>query len=320
MRRVALVTLGVCAAIAACSTFGGGDDNGTPAPDAAPDVAPPPPPPPPQPASPPPSDGGVDAAVCDTKAQFNKPVPVGGVNNGVAYGARLSQDEQTIFYATGTPARLMVARRSDPKLPAFTGNQPVNGTNGGPGRGEEFPAPTPDGTLLYYDVVPTDGTPGDLYVSTLLPDGGTAGETFVDAGIVGAAKRFTFATSTTLWFARGILSASDIFFAERASTSVSPATVVNELVTGVEDSAPVPTEDLLTLYFKSARTDLGGPGGDDIFVATRAKTTDKWGQLRNMTEINSAASDFPTWISPDGCRLYLSSNKTGSFQIYVASR
>jgi hypothetical protein len=39
-------------------------------------------------------------------------------------------------------------------------------------------------------------------------------------------------------------------------------------------------------------------------MARRASRSDAWGTPVNVRELNTPGEDFPTWASPDGCRLY----------------
>lgn len=73
-----------------------------------------------------------------------------------------------------------------------------------------------------------------------------------------------------------------------------------ELNTSFLEGCPVQSPDGLSLYMASNRP--GGKGGLDIWVATRTRTTDAWGEPLNLPEpINSAADDFcPTPLHGDG--------------------
>lgn len=82
------------------------------------------------------------------------------------------------------------------------------------------------------------------------------------------------------------------------------------------------TADQLVMYFASNRTDTGTQGGFDVFVATRATTSLPFGAPRVVAEVSSSANDFPDWISADRCRLYFTSNRTGTGgdDVYVATK
>ena len=87
------------------------------------------------------------------------------------------------------------------------------------------------------------------------------------------------------------------------------------------DELPVVTDDELTVYFGSDRP--GGNGGLDIRVAHRTTTADGFGVPTLDATLSSASNDYPLWISADGCRFLLSSNRpggVGGIDIYMATR
>ncbi len=73
--------------------------------------------------------------------------------------------------------------------------------------------------------------------------------------------------------------------------------------------------DELTVYFFSNRL-----GGYDIFTATRTDRSAAFGTAQTIPSLNTAAyDDFPS-PTADGLTMYLETNRTGSYQIFVASR
>ena len=71
------------------------------------------------------------------------------------------------------------------------------------------------------------------------------------------------------------------------------------------------------MYFTSGRT---GSMAQDVWTATRATTSTMFGTPVVVSEVSSVANDTPRWLSPDGCRLYISSDRSGSPRILVSSR
>ncbi|MEO8840338.1 MAG: hypothetical protein ABI591_32900 [Kofleriaceae bacterium] len=68
-------------------------------------------------------------------------------------------------------------------------------------------------------------------------------------------------------------------------------------------------------------SDRNAAAGDyDIFVARRGSTAEPFGPATTVTEVNSPSLDTPNWISPDGCRLYLSSSRDDASNVYVATK
>lgn len=86
----------------------------------------------------------------------------------------------------------------------------------------------------------------------------------------------------------------------------------------VNEQAPVVTPDELTIFF--ARTQGGAV---DIWTATRKATSDAFGAERRVAELSNGAYQAPSWVSPDGCRLYVFARRAdgvGGDDIWVASR
>jgi hypothetical protein len=78
-----------------------------------------------------------------------------------------------------------------------------------------------------------------------------------------------------------------------------------DLNTDFLDGCPIQSPDGLSLYMASNRPD--GKGGLDIWVATRARTSDPWGPPENLPEpINSAVDDFCPTPLHDGGLLFVS--------------
>jgi Tol biopolymer transport system component len=112
----------------------------------------------------------------------------------------------------------------------------------------------------------------------------------------------------------------DIYRSVRGVSEFGTPTPVSELnVAGASDGDPLVAVDDLTIYFSSSRA--GGLGLMDIWMARRTDKALPFGAPVNLTEVNSTGVDAPTWLSPDGCRLYLSSDRgDAGYDIYVATR
>jgi Tol biopolymer transport system component len=100
-----------------------------------------------------------------------------------------------------------------------------------------------------------------------------------------------------------------------------PATLVVELSTSAVDERPNVRRDGLELYFDSNRA--GSLGAMDLWVTTRASTTDPWSSPVNVTELNTTAAETRPSLSFDGTTLYFGSTRPGGLgfsDIYVATR
>ena len=98
--------------------------------------------------------------------------------------------------------------------------------------------------------------------------------------------------------------------------------VVLELSTPDRDLRPAIRRDGLELFLDSDRP--GGLGGLDIWVSTRATTTDAWSTPVNLgPTINTAAQDVRPALSFDGTALYFHSGGRGGqgdFDLFVSTR
>lgn len=81
------------------------------------------------------------------------------------------------------------------------------------------------------------------------------------------------------------------------------------------EGGPSLSADGLELYFVSGRPGaLGGPGDQDIYVASRQSVNSAWGEpARVPPPISSPFFDITPTISLDGLTLYFASNRPGPF-------
>lgn len=100
------------------------------------------------------------------------------------------------------------------------------------------------------------------------------------------------------------------------------ATLVAELNTPSIERQTTIRRDGLEIFFGSNRP--GGYGFFDLWVSTRATTSDPWSPPVNLGPVvNTAFTDGGPAISADGTVLYISSNRLGgfgSFDLYVSTR
>jgi hypothetical protein len=104
----------------------------------------------------------------------------------------------------------------------------------------------------------------------------------------------------------------DIYFSERSTRDGAfggavPATGVNSA--DAEGTAFL-GGDALTLYFFSDRG--GGPGGRDIYRATRSDVLSDFASVRAVDGVNGAADDHMPWLAPDELTLYFASNRAAN--------
>lgn len=199
---------------------------------------------------------------------------------------------------------------------AFTVLTNVNSTSS-----DRSPVVTPDGlTLFFYS---DRGGNFDIYASTkpnLLSDFSAPASV---AGVNSANREDTASISSdgkTLYFDsdrsgntrmyRSTLGANGAFMAPQE---------IGELNTGNGDAEPIVSDDGLTLYFQRRIS-----GNDwDVYVAHRSTTADGFGAPTAVAELNTSSLDGVTWLSADGCTVYLVSDRANGnldYDLYVATR
>ncbi len=264
----------------------------------------------------PPSDGS--AAPCDLRATFGAPVPIAELDTTSDDAImRLTNDElTTVFYRND---QLMIATRAD--------------------RHDLFGAPTALASLntaaIQEDPAITNDALGIVFRSQR--NGGVGATDLYQATRASPAVAFDAATlmptvnSTSgdvqpafgpggLYFASNRAGTYDLYVAPGsfAGGFGAPAEI-SELSGASDDEGPTLSADGLALYFASDRAPTAG--GRDIWVAYRASTGVPFDPPTHVAELATAGTDSPTWLSPDGCRLYLTQHPVnGNADLYVANR
>jgi Tol biopolymer transport system component len=314
--RIEWVTLGVVAVLACGSTT---PDTGDASTDAASDVVA--------------ADAGDAAAetgpLCDLTKPFGSPVPVAALDTPEdELFARLTHDELTVYFERYPSADagiggsdLYVASRSSVSA-AFGSPTLLSSLHA---QANQFdPTPTGDDRALYFASDRAGGAGGaDLWGATRASTTAAFGNV-VNLTALNTANNehtpYVMADGMTLYFCSEATVAT-IARATRTQSTPFAADTSGLLaaVNATGDSlAPAVTPDELTLYFASDRT--GSKGPLDIWKATRGTTSDPWGGIANVTELNTTGTDVPDWISDDGCRMYLHNDSAGSLDIYVATK
>ena len=57
-----------------------------------------------------------------------------------------------------------------------------------------------------------------------------------------------------------------------------------------------------------------------FYQATRATTTDPFGMITAVAELDTASVEAAAWVSPDALHVVWSSNKSSTFAFYEAAR
>jgi Tol biopolymer transport system component len=232
--------------------------------------------------------------------------------------ARLSGDElDVVFEASDTSGEPQVwhasrAARTDP-FGAATLVVPADG-------GGFDPALSRDGLTLVFGSNRSRKPGGrDIFIATRptrTDDFGAPVPVKAINGSSDEAGPYLEPGNAKIWFFV-IAGTEAIWVAPESGDTFGQPAPVSELNDQGPAGFPVLSEDATYIYFRSTHDDAGLA---HIWMARRNSSGGRFGMARPVTELNSLADDTPTWLSPDGCRLYLTSKRSGTYQIYLAER
>jgi Tol biopolymer transport system component len=258
---------------------------------------------------------------CDLDGDFGTPTPLVELNDPDYNEERawLSDDERTIYFSTSRDSgyNIYVATRRDPRG-MFGGTQQLFGVAM---IEEASPALTSDGMTMIYAESPIGADTYDLMVATRTETGGPFTAmllaTVSDPNFNDGAP-WVDEDASVLYFETNRDGTLDIYRSVSDGNTFGTPEPVGALNTASADGSPVLHPNLGLVYFASNRG--GTLGDDDVWVATVSKDGNTFGPANNVTAVNSAEADAPSWISPDGCRLYLASRRDGFLDLYVAEK
>jgi Tol biopolymer transport system component len=281
-----------------------------------------------------------DASRDSKWSEWSTPVSLGaGVNSPFSDASpAISEDGLALYFGSNRPGAppdafgdgdLYVARRERADLPW---DDPVNlGDRINTAAFEGFPALSRNEHHLFFV-----RAPGDIWVSSRknvhvdVDDGGWETPVPLSAGINtsdpeqgpayfenrkrGLPQLFFHSLRPR---APGEAANLDIYVAQ----AFGPGALVAGLNSDAVDARPSITADGLEIFFHSNRPDSEAMGGFDMYSSVRESVLEPWSPPRPLGSIvNTAASDFLGYVSPDGATLYLSSTRDGSNDIYVTTR
>jgi hypothetical protein len=281
---------------------------------------------------------------------WSAPVNLGPTINTAPYfeqGAAISKDGLSLYFHSNRPGGydgewyggtdIYVSQRPSTDLPWGT---PRNlGPKINTAANEASPMLSHDGHRLYFH----SGRPGgfggaDLYVSRRYnkrDDLGWQAAENLGSGVNTAAQEQQpcifeddVTGIVTLYFTSnrpGGLGGNDIYASElQPDETFRPAILVAELSSPANDGGPTIRRDGLEIIFPSNRLgSLGSFGDDDLWLSTRANTSDPWSPPENMGPVvNTVYTDGLPELSFDGTTLYFNSadpTRT-SFDLFVTTR
>lgn len=282
------------------------------------------------------------ADIDDQFSGWGAPVNLGPlVNTGFAdLGPSVSKDGLSLYFFSNRPGGfggndIWVSQRAsvdDPWGPPQNLGPTIN-TSGD----ENAPTLSLDGHQLYFASDRPGGFGGlDLYVSQRHNKRddfawqspvnlGSGVNTFADDAA--AAPFEDDATGTIMLYSHsnrpGGIGGDDIYASTlNADETFGPAVLVKELSSPFLDRLPSIRRDGLEMFLTSNRP--GTLGLLDLWVSTRASTSDPWSTPVNLGPvINSAGVDGRGALSFDGTALYIHSTRPGGFgdfDLYVSKR
>ena len=283
---IILLAAGALLAPSGCSSHG----DATRAVDAGRDVKPiiPPPPEP-----------------CDLSQDFGAPALVLGlpVGNAWASAGTLTADEMMLAYDNGND--LVIASRNE--IGSFETKPWLDAVNSP--SADYLPWINGDGRELFF-ISNRNGGAFDLYRARR--DDPQSAFTAAQNILHLATGSVTFPylrEGRELWFTPDNGDGAQAIFRAiiTGDGTFGPAMPVGELNEPSSRNARATlTPDGLTVYFASNRN---GSQQDDVWVATRTSETATFAPPKRLASVNSPFIDVPSWVSPDGCRLYVSSNR-----------
>lgn len=279
--------------------------------------------------------GGFDAQfdgpappACNLTAPFGTPTPVAGVNsNSTDEWGWLSADGLTIYFDSvasgGSDYNLYSATRASTSDP-FSNVQQLG--IGNTTDAENRAVVRGDGLELYFQRTPPQA-PTHIYKVNRT----TTADPFPNSpqlvpGINGQtadSNPWISADGLTLYMTSTRNGTYDIFKATRSiiTSDFGTPVPVGELNSNVVDDAPVLSADGLEIFFASNRP---SSNRNNIWHATRSTTSDGFGTPTMISELSSdPTEDYPTWVSPDRCTLFFTSDRgggNGGYDIWMAKR
>jgi hypothetical protein len=309
--------LGACA-VSLDGFSGGGADASLPDVDAAPPNGPA-------------VDGGADgdaaaAPPCNPDTPFGTPTLVPGLASSASAEAfgRLSGDElEIVFEAVDATSKAQIwhasrAARTDPFGPRALVASLVDPAGGAD------PFLSSDGLTLVY-ASSRSGSLGlrDLYMATRTARDAEFGPPTPIAGVNSTADEsqpYLPPGGARIWFTRNATAGTgEILVAPRSGSGFGAPMPVAELdALGGNVGFPVPSDDGSYIYFRTARGDDGGVL--HVWHAARPSPGAPFAGFAPATELDSTTEDEPTWLSADGCRIYVTSERAGPQHVFMAER
>lgn len=274
--------------------------------------------------------GGAGAA-CDPTKPFGTPTvhPFENLNTSAPDSHPfLLDDELTVYFGTRAPNseggmsyQIFVATRAS-TTEAFSAGTSIPGAVNTPQNSNEAHGPVldPSATTLYFTKAEAGVTSGyKIWASKrAAPDApwGTPGQVANVNDNVGGISSVGSLFAGELWLAQapdGIQ--NTIYRAPQSGTGFASPIALPELGNATN---PLLSGSGLRIYFSRQASNTS-----HVWTATRTSPTGQFVDLQEVPEVNGPTRDLASWISPDECRLYISSVRPGGkggLDLYMATR
>lgn len=269
------------------------------------------------------SDAPASGVTCDPSQPFGAPTPFAVNVSTDQFALRFSADGLTAYGVLGPDDRIAVATRAS--LSAALGPwtaipdlSPMTAADGSP-------SVTGDGLQLFF-TSQRNGINAYVYSASRA----STSAQFANGNSVTIASEPTSLTvqslqvspdGLTLFLAAKTSGDNyDLFRTSRRSTDTffDALVAIDELDSPTDETAVAASPDALVLYWSSARS--GGAGDQDIWMATRATPSDRFGAPKALKELNGASADVVDFVTADACTIYFHSRRTGTFTEWIATR
>ena len=276
-----------------------------------------------------------DARVCARGAPFGSPVPVPIDGAYSVEGARFTPDGNSAYLSlcpldppTSDPQELkarcdLYTSLYTPSTGLFTSFALLGAS--APGY-DSYPTITPDTNHLIF------GTSrfGAVQIAVATKQGGM----FPAAGVTrpqlfpsppqGSNEPYILGDGRTLYFAATISNARwQLYRSTGGPPAFGPSAEVAGVNTTAFEMAPVVRDDEREIFFATNRGDPDAPdaiGALDIYAATRDDADLPFGTPVKLDALSTTGTDWPLWLSPDGCELFFINKAAGLATLKVARR
>ena len=245
---------------------------------------------------------------CNPTDEFAAPKLVRGLDDGggvVSY-VRFSPDELTAYFS------ILDARGNGD---IYTSRRPSVTATFGPfvalsalesAVDDLSPTVTADGSTLYMDSN-RSGAYQVLTASWLPADGAFSAPVpipILDVSSEGGA--YVLPDGSALYFqsARDTGTESSLFRAARTENGFETPMPLSVNTSNAERNAVISPDEKVLYFATNWRNPSLGDGVTDIWMATRASAADNFGEPVFLDALNTPSQELPSWVSPDGCRLY----------------